>query len=237
MTKAVYQLDTSYIEFPPVEHALDEPNGLIAIGGDLSPSRLLEAYRNGIFPWYSPGENILWWSPNPRGILELEELHISRSLAKALRKTPFTYSINTCFSDVILQCAYIRSQYEGTWITEEMIAAYNELHRLGHAHSVEVKLDGELVGGLYGIASGAVFCGESMFHKATNASKAASCVLVQLLKQAGFHFIDCQMQNDHLESLGAKEVSRQEFQQRLKKAQEIKIAPKTWQSRDYLYKT
>ncbi|NTS77779.1 leucyl/phenylalanyl-tRNA--protein transferase [Catenovulum sp. SM1970] len=233
MTNAVYQLHPEHLEFPPVEHALLQPNGLLALGGDLSPERLIEAYQSGIFPWYSPGECIMWWSPNPRGVLELDQLHISRTLRKKLKKKHFSFTINHAFEEVIDACATVRAETDGTWITEAMLQAYTRMHELGHAHSVEVWQDGELVGGLYGVASHGVFCGESMFHYATDASKAAFVVLVDLVKKAGFHFIDTQMQNPHLATLGVVEMPRVEFIERLAKAKSVKIDQACWRARDY----
>ena len=173
--------------------------------------RLLNAYNNGILPWFSPGEPILWWSPDPRGVLFLNDLHISRSLKKNLKKSQFKFSINQAFPDVIQACAAQRAEHEGTWITDEMIYAYIKLNQLGHAYSVEVWQADKLVGGLYGILVGGVFCGESMFHQVTDASKAALCFLVQVCKQSGVELIDCQMQNPHLQTLGISEISRKEF--------------------------
>lgn len=178
----LFQLSPNTTLFPPVEKALADPNGLLAFGGDLSPGRVLAAYRDGIFPWYSPGDPILWWSPDPRAILHPEALHISRSLHKFMRKQPFYITLNYAFAAVIHACAHARQ--EGTWISLEMIAAYCTLHQQGHAHSIEVWQNDELVGGLYGIAQVKLFCGESMFSTRDNASK---CALVALVT----HFVRC----------------------------------------------
>jgi len=202
--------------FPALDKALSEPNGLLAAGGDLSPQRLLAAYRRGIFPWYSAGEPILWWSPDPRLALFPDGLKISRSLAKTLRNANYEARLDTAFSDVIGACAgKPREAQAGTWITNEMQNAYRELHRLGYAHSVETWIDGRLVGGLYGVAIGRAFYGESMFSDARDASKIALAHLCAYLKQRGFGIIDCQMETRHLASLGARPIPRHDFAARL----------------------
>jgi leucyl/phenylalanyl-tRNA--protein transferase len=198
--------------FPPIELALAEPNGLLAAGGDLSPERILTAYRNGIFPWFSAGEPILWWSPDPRMVLFPAELKISRSLAKVLRNKPYEVTLDTAFMEVIGACAGTpREGQNGTWITAEMQAAYGKLHELGYAHSVEVWMDDKLVGGLYGMALGRAFYGESMFSWRTDASKIALAHLCEHLQRRGFGIIDCQMETTHLASLGARPIPRSEF--------------------------
>ncbi|TBR15848.1 leucyl/phenylalanyl-tRNA--protein transferase [Rugosibacter aromaticivorans] len=201
--------------FPPVASALAEPagpNGLLAAGGDLSPPRLLAAYAQGVFPWYSPGEPILWWSPDPRMVLFPEEIKISRSLAKTLRNSAYSVHFDTAFSDTIRACAHkFRLGQSGTWISPEMITAYERLHHLGYAHSVETRVDGVLVGGLYGIALGRVFYGESMFSQVRDASKIALAHLCAYLKQQEFGIIDCQMETSHLTSLGARLITRSDF--------------------------
>ncbi len=199
------------LAFPPLEAALREPNGLLAAGGDLSPERLIAAYRHGCFPWYAPGQPILWWSPDPRTVLFPDELHVSRSLAKVLRQQRFEVSFDRDFAAVIAACAAPRSYANGTWITDEMRGAYEQLHQLGHAHSVEVWQDGELVGGLYGLAFGRLFFGESMFSRRDNASKVGFVTLVRQLQDWGFVMIDCQMPTAHLASLGARSIPRSEF--------------------------
>ncbi|WP_310450773.1 leucyl/phenylalanyl-tRNA--protein transferase [Sulfuritalea sp.] len=202
--------------FPPVATALSEPNGLLAAGGDLSPQRLLAAYRRGIFPWFSAGEPLLWWSPDPRMVLFPDELKISRSLAKTLRNADYEVRLDTAFGEVIRACARKpRAGQSGTWITPEMQQAYRELHRLGHAHSVETWIDGKLAGGLYGIAIGQAFYGESMFADARDASKIALAHLCAYLKLRGFGIIDCQMETRHLASLGARPIPRCDFAARL----------------------
>ncbi|MDR2000016.1 MAG: leucyl/phenylalanyl-tRNA--protein transferase [Zoogloeaceae bacterium] len=198
--------------FPPVEQALAEPNGLLAAGGDLSPARLLAAYRRGIFPWYSAGEPILWWSPDPRMALFPAELKISRSLAKALRNKPYEVTFDTAFGQVMAACAAAsRPGQHGTWITAEMQSAYGKLHELGYTHSVEVWLDGRLAGGLYGMALGRAFYGESMFSRQADASKIALVHLCRHLQSQGFGIIDCQMETAHLASLGARPIPRSDF--------------------------
>jgi len=198
--------------FPPAEQALEEPAGLLAAGGDLSPERLVAAYRRGIFPWYSPGQPVLWWSPDPRAVLFPEEFRISRSLAKTLRNGGFSATTDGDFAAVIDGCAAPRAASPGTWITSEMRAAYLELHRRRFAHSVEIRRGGELVGGLYGVRLGSVFFGESMFSRARDASKAALARLVELCRQEGIVVIDCQLPSRHLESLGARSIPRAQFQ-------------------------
>lgn len=217
------------LAFPPAEQALDEPNGLLAFGGDLSVERLQNAYRNGIFPWFSDGEPILWWSPDPRCILPITDFYCSKSLAKLVRQQRYQVSINTAFVQVIQACAHIPRHDSGTWITNEMINAYVQLHRAGHAHSLEVWDDQQLVGGLYGVAVGKVFCGESMFHQQSNCSKLAFYYLVQHLTEHGYQFIDCQMQTDHLSSLGAKQVTRRDFIQSLRLALQTEPDTQIWQ--------
>jgi len=202
--------------FPALAKALVEPNGLLAAGGDLSPQRLLATYRRGIFPWFSVGEPILWWSPEPRMVLFPGELKVSRSLARTLRNANYEVRLDTAFGDVIRACAgKPREGQPGTWITHEMQQAYRELHRLGYAHSVETWIEGELAGGLYGIAIGGAFYGESMFTDARDASKIALAHLCAYLKLRGFGIIDCQMETRHLASLGARPIPRRDFAARL----------------------
>lgn len=197
--------------FPPLERAMREPNGLLAAGGDLSAARLLAAYRHGCFPWYQQGQPLLWWSPDPRTVLFPEELHVSRSLAKYLRQGRFRVSFDQDFASVIEACAQPRSYADGTWITAQMQAAYVQLHELGHAHSVEVWDGEQLVGGLYGLAIGQLFFGESMFSRADNASKVGFATLVRQLQAWGFVLIDCQMPTSHLQGFGARAIARSEF--------------------------
>lgn len=205
--------------FPSPALALNEPNGLLAAGGDLSPDRILAAYHQGVFPWFNPGDPILWWSPSPRTVIYPDRLHISKSLRKIIRNGTYRVSFDHYFSKVMRACAAPRSYANGTWISEEIIASYSVLHERGFAHSVEVwKQAGdqeELVGGLYGIALGKIFFGESMFSRADNASKVGFAHLVQQLLAWDFKLIDCQVANDHLFSLGAVEIPREKFQQLL----------------------
>jgi leucyl/phenylalanyl-tRNA--protein transferase len=203
--------------FPPPDYA--DPSGLIAIGGDLSSERLLEAYRVGIFPWYSDDQPILWWSPDPRLVLELDHFKVARSLRKTLKKGIFKVTFDRVFDEVIAACATVdRDGQQGTWITQEMQEAYIKLHGLGFAHSVETWFDNQLVGGLYGVSLGKAFFGESMFHVKSDASKVALVTLVERLKAWGFRFIDAQMTTEHLVSLGAQELSRRIFLKQLQSA-------------------
>lgn len=207
---------TGNTPFPPLSAALAEPNGLLAAGGDLSPERILDAYRQGIFPWYSPGEPILWWSPAPRMVLFPAEFKVSRSLGKTLARGDYEVRLDSDFAAVIGACAHTpRAGQQGTWISTEMQATYGRLHELGYAHSVETWASGELIGGLYGIALGRMFYGESMFSWRTNASKIALAHLVRFLEQKGFGMIDCQMHTPHLASLGARPIPREQFIARL----------------------
>lgn len=201
--------------FPPLESTLSDPNGLLAAGADLSAERLLAAYRRGIFPWYGKGQPILWWSPDPRMVLFPAEFRVPRSLDKRLRRRDYEIRTDTAFESVMHACAAPRDGESGTWITPEMIAAYCELHRLGHAHCVETWIDGELAGGLYGIALGRAFYGESMFTRAPDASKIAFTYLVRQLGRWQFGMIDCQMKTAHLARFGAREIPRVEFSQHL----------------------
>lgn len=215
MSIQLFRLDDA-VTFPPPELALEEPNGLLAFGGDLSVERLLQAYENGIFPWFSEGEPLLWWSPDPRGILYLDNYQVSKSFRKFLKKHTYKVTKDTAFAQVIKACASTPRDDKGTWITEDMQQAYVRLHNAGFAHSIEVWEGEELVGGLYGIGIGNVFCGESMFHLRSNVSKLAFYHLVQYMKHFGCRFIDCQMQTEHLSSLGATSISRQDFLKQLK---------------------
>jgi len=207
---------TDIEEFPDVNYATED--GLLALGGDLSPSRLLAAYKKGIFPWYNPGEPILWWSPDPRCVIFPETYQPSRSLRKSIRKQDFKFSFDQDFAGVIKSCAIPRSSDCGTWITADMMKAYIELHKLGIAHSVETWREGKLVGGLYGISLGTAFFGESMFNTITDASKAALYFLIANLVNWHYEIIDCQITSNHLLSLGAEKISRSEFIQYLEKA-------------------
>jgi leucyl/phenylalanyl-tRNA--protein transferase len=214
--------------FPPVEQAAAEPNGLLAAGGDLSVGRLLEAYASGIFPWFNDGQPILWWSPDPRMVLFPAELKVSRSLAKTLRTSRFEVRADTAFRDVMQNCRMPRQGQSGTWITSPMVEAYCGLHREGIAHSVETWLDGELVGGLYGVALGRAFFGESMFMRATDASKVALVTLVRQLELWDFGLVDCQMNTAHLASFGAREIARSDFTRRLRELIHYPPVPGPW---------
>ena len=212
----VYRLIEELV-FPPPAHA--DPSGLLAVGGDLSSARLLLGYRYGIFPWYSQGQPILWWSPDPRAVIELADFHVSRRLRQKLRQRKFSVTFDQAFDQVIHGCARVRRRgQKGTWITVEMMEAYIRLHREGFAHSAESWLDGELAGGIYGVSLGRCFFGESMFFRVADASKAAFAALVEQLTEWQFHMIDAQIQNPHLATLGAKEIPRSVFLTRLQKA-------------------
>ena len=197
--------------FPPVEQALEAPNGLLCAGGDLSVTRLLDAYRRGIFPWFSRGEPVLWWSPDPRMVLSCENLKVPRSLAKSVRNKGFEIRVDTSFREVLKGCAAPRGGAPGTWLGKDMQASYLALHEGGYAHSFETWSENRLVGGLYGVAIGRMFYGESMFSRVTDASKVALVFLVGFLRERGFPVIDCQMNTPLLASLGAREMPRQAF--------------------------
>jgi len=197
--------------FPPVERALGEPDGLLAAGGSLTPARLLAAYEQGIFPWYSDGQPVLWWSPDPRAVLFPDELHVSRTLRKVLRSDRFVTRLDTAFASVIAGCAAPRTTAPGTWLTPEMVQAYERLHALGLAHSVETWQGERLAGGLYGVCLGRVFFGESMFSVETDASKVALVRLIAEARARGIAVIDCQVPNAHLQSLGSRSIPRKEF--------------------------
>jgi leucyl/phenylalanyl-tRNA--protein transferase len=232
----VYQLIPEVSLFPPTEEAEDD--GLLAVGGDLTKERLLAAYSKGIFPWYEVGQPILWWSPDPRLVLTPETLKISRSLRKILRKQQFEIRFDTAFEKVIKACADVRTeQGEGTWIIPEMQQAYTELHQDGFAHSVESWLDGELVGGLYGISLGQCFFGESMFSTRNDSSKVALVALVEFSREVGIRMIDCQMTTPHLLSLGASEIQRKEFLKNLKILLEQPTLKGSWNNSSASIKT
>ncbi|MFC4699671.1 leucyl/phenylalanyl-tRNA--protein transferase [Glaciecola siphonariae] len=230
------------LQFPAVDLALSEPNGLLAFGGDLNPQRLLQAYRQGIFPWFGEGEPLLWWSPDPRGVIMLDDFSPSKSLKKSIRKFAYSASMNKCFEEVISLCSKVprrtikhddEEHANTTWITDEMIDAYTELHHLGWAHSVEIwDKEQKLVGGLYGIAINGGFCGESMFHLRTDASKAAFFALAQHMRKHGMDFIDCQMVNPHLASLGCTELPRKDFMQMWQNACSQAVEEHCWHRQD-----
>jgi leucyl/phenylalanyl-tRNA--protein transferase len=214
--------------FPPVSKALRSPNGLLCAGGDLSPRRIVDAYSRGIFPWFSEGDPILWWSPDPRMVLFPEELKVSRSLRKTVARGAFDVRVDTAFTAVMRECAAPRDGQGGTWIVPEMIAAYTELHAQGFAHSVESWREGELVGGLYGISLGKAFFGESMFARAPDASKVALVHLVERLRGADYRVIDCQQATAHLASLGAREIPRAAFAQLLRESIQYPPSGERW---------
>ena len=214
--------------FPPVDTALTEPNGLLAAGGDLTPERLLQAYTQGIFPWSADDEPMLWWSPDPRMVLFVDELRVSRSLRRRIRAGEFTVTADRAFEAVVDGCADPRRDADGTWITAEIATAYNELHRRGHAHSVETWAGGALVGGLYGVSIGRMFYGESMFARVSDASKIALAFLVRQLARWRFQMIDCQMSTTHLASLGAREIPRRVFLSRLQTLTAADPVPAPW---------
>jgi len=214
--------------FPPLDRALAEPNGLLAAGGDLSVGRLLAAYRNGIFPWFSEGEPILWWSPDPRMVLYPAEVKVSRSLGKALRRSDHEIRVDTAFRAVIEACAEPRAGQAGTWISPAMMQAYEALHRQGYAHSVETWREGRLAGGLYGVAIGRAFFGESMFSRVTDSSKLALVHLARQLERWSYGLIDCQMRTPHLASLGAREIARSRFSRELEQLVHYPQEPRAW---------
>ncbi|HAD10031.1 MAG TPA: leucyl/phenylalanyl-tRNA--protein transferase [Porticoccaceae bacterium] len=207
----IHVLDPDRVQFPDPRQALEEPDGLLAAGGNLNLDTLIAAYRAGIFPWYEQNQPILWWSPDPRAVIYPDQIHISRSLRKILRQGRYKVTTDTAFAQVIRACAQRQDPEQGTWITAAMIKAYCHLHEQGYAHSVECWMEGELAGGLYGVAVGAVFCGESMFSHRANASKIALVHLAGALQQAGFVLIDCQVGNEHLFSMGATMIERNAF--------------------------
>jgi leucyl/phenylalanyl-tRNA--protein transferase len=214
--------------FPPVSSALRDPNGLLAAGADLSPSRLLDAYARGIFPWSGDDEPLLWWSPDPRMVLVLAELHVSRSLRRRFRSGVYRVTLDTAFPDVMAGCAAPRANHDGTWITPWMTEAYGRLAALGHAHSVEVWAGGDLVGGLYGVALGRMFFGESMFSGRPDASKVALVTLGRQLERWSFELVDCQMSTAHLASLGAREIPRAEFLRHVERLARLPGVPAPW---------
>lgn len=210
--------------FPPFERALEEPNGLLAAGADLSVARLISAYERGIFPWYSNGQPVLWWSPDPRMVLFPDKLRVPRSLRKRLGRRDYKVTADTAFEEVIRGCAAPRRDHDGTWITDDMLAAYVRLHRAGYAHSIETWIGGRLAGGLYGVALGRMYYGESMFTRVPDASKIALVHLVRQLERLGFGMIDCQMATAHLARFGAREIPRAGF---VRKVGELVNYPRT----------
>lgn len=221
-------LDPDNIGFPPLESALADPNGLLAVGGALSPAWLLTAYSHGIFPWYEEGQPILWWAPDPRLVIYPEHFHASKSLKKLVKKNPYVLTMDRDFPAVMTACAAPRENSQGTWITPDMLAAYKTLHGQGHAHSVEVWDGDKLVGGLYGIAIGQVFFGESMFSRRDNTSKLAMYYLVRQLQAWNYALIDCQVDSPHLRRLGATEIPRHEFARKIHQYTALAPEPGTW---------
>ncbi|MEW6982896.1 leucyl/phenylalanyl-tRNA--protein transferase [Colwelliaceae bacterium 6471] len=231
MRQILQHLQFESLAFPPLECALTEPNGLLAIGGDLSSKRLINAYRHGIFPWYSENDPLMWWSPNPRAIIYTDNIKVNRTLQKALKKTQYQVTLNQAFPEVIKYCADAPFRKEETWIVNDMQNAYLALHNKGFAHSIEVWMEGELVGGLYGVAINGYFSGESMFYKKSNASKFALIHIAQLLETIDIKFIDCQMLNPFLADMGAIEISRDEFVRLKDEAIQISVPDNFWRSR------
>ncbi|GIU49666.1 leucyl/phenylalanyl-tRNA--protein transferase [Shewanella algidipiscicola] len=224
-------LNHELVKFPSPELALTDPNGLLAIGGDLQPQRLLNAYYEGIFPWFNENDPILWWSPDPRAVFVPGSMKVNRRLIRDIKKRDWQFSVNLAFKQVIHYCAQTRMENEGTWITADIEQAYTRLHTQGKAHSIEVWDKGCLIGGLYGLAIGQIFCGESMFHLQSNASKAAMMMLHQHLLAHQFKLIDAQVVNPHLVSLGAKALKRSDFINLLKRFRDTEVDPLTWQPR------
>ncbi len=229
--ETLHWLTPESLEFPPPDSALSDPNGLLAVGGDLSVKRLITAYSQGIFPWFNEEEPILWWSPTPRAVIAIDQLKINRSLKKVLNRKSFTVTVNQAFDRVIEHCANAPFRTEGTWINSAMLAAYQQLHQLGYAHSIEVWQNNTLVGGLYGVAVNGFFSGESMFYLQNNASKIALVGLSDLLKQQGVEIIDCQITNPFLVSMGCIEISRAEFDRQRQQALTHHLPASTWQPR------
>ena len=228
--RGLYWLDAGSDDgpFPAVDHAMTDPNGLLAAGGTLHPRRLIRAYRQGIFPWYDAGQPILWWSPDPRYVLYPERLKISRSLSKTLRRGDYHVTVDTAFRQVMEECAAPRTESPGTWITPAMLNAYHTLYRLGIAHSVEVWTGENLVGGLYGVSLGRIFCGESMFARRSDASKVGFVYLVRQLQRWEFAVIDCQMHTEHLQRFGAEFIARHEFVRLLNHYADVPGPPSPW---------
>ena len=223
------QLSNDPLAFPNVEHALEEPNGLLAVGGDLSTTRLITAYQQGIFPWFNEGDPLLWWSPDPRAIIEIKHLKINKTLKKFLRKMPFIVTLNQAFDQVIDYCSNAPFRKEGTWILPAMKQAYKNLHQAGFAHSIEIWHENNLVGGLYGVANNGFFSGESMFYTKSNASKVALVYLANYLQSMEISFIDCQLNNPFLASMGCYDISRDEFMILKNTALAITLPDNFWQ--------
>jgi leucyl/phenylalanyl-tRNA--protein transferase len=231
MSQTLQQLTMDSLAFPPLGNALTEPNGLLAFGGDLSVDRLCNAYRNGIFPWYSDADPIMWWSPNPRAIINTSSIRINKTLRKFLKQTTFQVTINQAFEEIIEFCADAPFRQDDTWIVDDMMSAYIRLHNDGHAHSIEVWDNEALVGGLYGVAINGYFSGESMFYRASNASKVALVYLAKHLESVGITLIDCQLTNPFLEDMGCYEVSRAEFINLQHQHLSIELPADFWQTK------
>lgn len=231
MKQILINLTDEDLSFPNPHTALTEPNGLLAVGGDLQTQRLINAYTQGIFPWFSEDDPYLWWSPDPRCIINVDEIKINRTLKKFLKKSPYTVSINKAFPQVIALCADAPFRDDDTWILDDMLIAYTDLHHAGFAHSIEVWQGEQLVGGLYGVAINGLFSGESMFYLKDNASKVALLALSDLLKQQGISFIDCQLQNPFLQAMGAIEIPRSVFLNRMNAELNIQLPVDFWQAR------
>ena len=231
MKRAIPWLSSNSSTFPDLSSALDEPNGLLAFGDDLSPQRIIQAYQLGIFPWFSDGDPVMWWSPNPRGIINIAQLNINKTLQKILKREIFSVTLNNDFKQVIELCADAPFRCEETWIVNPMLSAYKKLHAQGKAHSIEVWQNEQLVGGLYGVAVNGYFSGESMFYRESNASKVALVYLASLLKSIGIELIDCQMLNPFLASMGCIEVSREQFITQQVAAKSIVPPANFWQPR------
>lgn len=232
MSQTLPILDVECLAFPSPNTALHEPNGLLALGGDLSVKRLYHAYEQGIFPWYSEHDPIMWWSPTPRAIIPTQKIKINRTLRKFINKNLYTVTLNKAFNDVITLCADAPFRTDSTWIVSDMMRAYHKLHKAGHAHSIEVWQNDELVGGLYGVAINGFFSGESMFYTKPNASKIALVSLAKLLESANINFIDCQLINPFLTDMGCIEVNRAEFDSLRNKSLNVNIPSDFWISRE-----
>jgi len=228
MSQTINFISPYSLAFPPLTSALTDPNGLLAIGGDLSTPRLINAYKSGIFPWFNEDEPIMWWSPDPRAIISTQDLYINRTLKKILNRRLFSITVNNAFDKVIELCADAPFRQEDTWIVTDMINAYRALHEKGHAHSIEVWQNNELVGGLYGVAVNGYFSGESMFYTKPNASKVALVTLIKRLAQYGVSFIDCQINNPFLSSMGCREISRKEFVELKLDMQQVILPDNFW---------
>jgi leucyl/phenylalanyl-tRNA--protein transferase len=235
MTRAIPWITSNSSTFPDLSTALNEPNGLLAFGDDLSAERVYQAYQNGIFPWFSDGEPVMWWSPDPRGIINISQLVINKTLKKVIKRNTFTVTINKDFNQVIALCADAPFRQEETWIVDPMIAAYKLLHKQGKAHSIEVWHNEQLVGGLYGVAVNGYFSGESMFYRQSNASKIALVYLAELLKSINVEVIDCQMVNPFLANMGCIEVTREQFLQYQSTAKKIIPPINFWQTKTLAY--